>query len=58
MNIFNRLLEPDGVSGADALASITVTAGEEKPEDPAPAALEGFDDPSPDLILTDDALYL
>lgn len=55
-DIFNRLLGPDGVSGAAELANIQVTAGEDDDSDPVPAALEGFDDPDPTLELTDDAL--
>ena len=57
-DVFNRLLGPDGVSGATAMANIKVISGDTSsdPNDPAPAALEGFDDPDPNLVLTDDAL--
>ena len=57
-NVFNQLLGPDGVSGAAAMANIKVISGDtsDDPNDPAPAALEGFDDPDPILVLIDDAL--
>lgn len=54
--IFDRLLGPDGVSGAEALVNIQVISGEEEPGDPAPAALEGYEYEDPNLVLTDDAL--
>lgn len=54
-DVFNRLLGDDGTSGAAALANIKVIAGDDNPDDPAPAALEGFDDPDPNLVLSEDA---
>lgn len=54
-DVFNRLLGDDGTSGAAALANIKVIAGDNDPNDPAPAALEGFDDPDPNLVLSEDA---
>ncbi|KAK2796565.1 hypothetical protein FQN50_009510 [Emmonsiellopsis sp. PD_5] len=54
MNLFNRLLDDDH-NGAPALRNILVKAGEDDPNNPAPAELEGYDDPDPHLILTDDA---
>ena len=56
--VFNRLLGPDGATGAAAMANIKVISGDTSsdPDDPAPAALEDFDDPEPNLVLTDDAL--
>ena len=53
-NVFTRLLG-DGSNGAAALAYIKVIAGDNDPNDPAPAALEGFDDPDPNLVLSEDA---
>ena len=57
-DVFNQLLGSSGVSGADAMANIQVISGDTSsdPDDPAPAALENFDDPDPNLVLTDDAL--
>lgn len=54
MDVFDRLLGDDHTSGAAALANIKVTAGDNDPDDPAPAALEGFDDVEPNLILSED----
>lgn len=55
LDIFNRLLGEDGLGAAD-LANIKVVAGDNDndPDDP-PAALEGFDDPDPNLVLSEDA---
>ncbi|KAK2756849.1 hypothetical protein FQN53_008549, partial [Emmonsiellopsis sp. PD_33] len=55
MSLFNRLLGDDQVSGAPALRNILVKAGPDDPSNPAPAELEGYDDPDPHLILTEDA---
>ena len=57
-NVFDRLLGPDGTTGAAAMANIQVISGDTSsdPNDPAPAALEDFDNPNPNLVLTDDAL--
>ena len=54
--IFGRLLGgEDATGGANAMANIKVTGGEVEPGDPAPAALEGYEDPDPTLILSEDA---
>ena len=57
-DIFNRLLGPDGATGAAAMANINVISGDTSsdPDDPAPAALEDYNNPDPNLVLTDDAL--
>ena len=52
-DIFLRLLGEDG-KGATDLANITVVAVDYDPDDPAPAALEGYDDPHPTLVLSED----
>lgn len=59
-DVFNRLLGPDGATGAPAMANINVISGDTSsdPNDPAPAALEDYDNPDPSLVLTDDALYV
>ena len=55
--IFDRLLGGDGATdGAAALANIQVIAGEDDPDDPAPAELKKFDEGEPNLVMTDDAL--
>ncbi|TKA22033.1 hypothetical protein B0A50_08415 [Salinomyces thailandicus] len=54
--VFNRLLGDGQQDGAAALANINVIGDNDLPAgDPAPAYLEGFDDPDPILGLTDDA---
>ncbi|MCJ1277988.1 hypothetical protein MMC21_005802 [Puttea exsequens] len=54
--IFDRLLGGDGATdGAAALANIQVIAGEDDPDDPAPAELKKFDEGEPNLVMTDDA---
>lgn len=53
--VFNRLLGDDGVSGVAALAKIKVVARAHEPGDTAPAFLEGFDDPEPNLVLRENA---
>lgn len=54
IDVFNRLVGDDS-SGAADLANIKVIAGDDDPNDPAPAALEGFDDQDPSLVLSEDA---
>lgn len=53
LNVFKRLAGDDG-SGAAELANIVIRAGDD-PDDPAPATLENYNDPNPDLIISDDA---
>lgn len=63
LNVFRRLygFEDDDDTGdednegAAALANIKIIAGEDDPDDPAPAFLEDFADEFPNLILRDDA---
>lgn len=54
MDVFNRLLGDDD-RGAAALANIRIIAGDDDPNDPAPASLAGYADPDPELILSEDA---
>lgn len=54
MGVLDGLLG-GAITGAPELSQITVIAGEDKSENPAPAALEGFADPDPNLILTEGA---
>ena len=61
MHVFKRLLGYDDDDdtgdedneGAAVLSNINVIAGEDDPEDPSPAALEGFDEENPNLILSE-----
>lgn len=63
LNVFKRLLGYDDDDdtgdgdneGAAALANINVIAGSTEEDDDAPAALEGFTNEYPDLILSEDA---
>ena len=56
-NVFKKLLGgAQSTSGAKELGQITVTNDEPDEGDPAPAELTGFDDPNPNLLLSDDAL--
>ena len=56
MAIFARLLGgDDATGGAAAMANIKVTGGDVEEGDPAPAELEGYEDPDPTLILSEDA---
>lgn len=54
MNLFDQLLG-DGVHGAPAMTNMVIVGGETDPDDPAPAELVQYDDPEPQLILTEDA---
>lgn len=54
LNVFRRLSGEDGL-GAAELANIVVKWGEDDLNDPIPAALEGYNDPNPNLTITDDA---
>ena len=54
MSLFNRLLG-DGAHGAPAMTNMVIVRGDTDPNDPAPAELQDFDDPEPQLILTEDA---
>ncbi len=59
MAIFARLLGgEDATGGAAAMANIKVTGGDVEEGDPAPAALEGYEDPDPTLILSEDAWWV
>lgn len=59
MAIFARLLGgDDATGGAAAMANIKVTGGDVEEGDPAPAALEGYEDPDPTLILSEDAWWV
>lgn len=59
MAIFARLLGgEDATGGAAAMANIKVTGGDVEEGDPAPAALEGYEDPDPTLTLSEDAWWV
>jgi hypothetical protein len=52
-NVFKRLLGDDQ-KGASALANILIKAGNKDEKDPAPAHMEKFDDPEPEITISED----